>query len=152
LIDSDAKSKIIILLTDGENTKGKISPLTAADIAASDSVNIKVYTICFGKKTGEIWAEGKHFNGEKRSGYVNAFFDEKTLEQIANKTGGEYFRATDNESLEGIYNTINKLETSEIENIKFNNKTEEFYLFSLIALGLFLLSFTLKTTYFRGIN
>ena len=149
---SKTKSKIVILLTDGENTTGKISPLTAADLAASYSVNIKVYTICFGEKSGEIWAEGKHFNGKKLNGYVNSFFDEETLKQIANKTGGKYFRATNNESLEGIYNTIDELETSEIESIKFNTETEEFYLFSLIALGLFLISFILKITYFKGIN
>ena len=152
LIDSDAKSKIVILLTDGENTKGKISPLTAADIAASDSINIKVYTIGVGTKGMAKSPVAIDFNGRFVYDYVEVKIDEKTLKEIANKTGGEYFRATNNESLEGIYNTINKLETSEIESIKFNTKTEEFYLFSLIALGLFLLSFILKITYFRGIN
>ena len=152
LMDSEAKSKIVILLTDGENTKGKISPLTAADIAASDSINIKVYTIGVGTKGMAKSPVAIDFNGRFIYDYVEVKIDEKTLTEIANKTGGEYFRATNNESLEGIYNTINKLETSEIENVKFNTKTEEFYLFSLIALGLFLLSFILKITYFRGIN
>lgn len=152
LMDSEAKSKIVILLTDGENTKGKISPLTAADIAASDSINIKVYTIGVGTKGMAKSPVAIDFNGRFVYDYVEVKIDEKTLTEIANKTGGEYFRATNNESLEGIYNTIDKLETSEIENVKFNTKTEEFYLFSLIALGLFLLSFILKITYFRGIN
>ena len=152
LMDSEAKSKIVILLTDGENTKGKISPLTAADIAASDSINIKVYTIGVGTKGMAKSPVAIDYNGRFIYDYVEVKIDEKTLTEIANKTGGEYFRATNNESLEGIYNTINKLETSEIENVKFNTKTEEFYLFSLIALGLFLLSFILKITYFRGIN
>ena len=152
LMDSEAKSKIVILLTDGENTKGKISPLTAADIAASDSINIKVYTIGVGTKGMAKSPVAIDFNGRFVYDYVEVKIDEKTLTEIANKTGGEYFRATNNESLEGIYNTINKLETSEIENVKFNTKTEEFYLFSLIALGFFLLSFLLKITYFRGIN
>ena len=152
LMDSEAKSKIVILLTDGENTKGKISPLTAADIAASDSINIKVYTIGVGTKGMAKSPVAIDFNGRFIYDYVEVKIDEKTLTEIANKTGGEYFRATNNESLEGIYNTINKLETSEIENVKFNTKTEEFYLFSLIALGLFLLSFIFKITYFRGIN
>jgi len=152
LMDSEAKSKIVILLTDGENTKGKISPLTAADIAASDSINIKVYTIGVGTKGMAKSPIAIDFNGRFVYDYVEVKIDEKTLTEIANKTGGEYFRATNNESLEGIYNTIDKLETSEIESVKFNTQTEEFYLFSLIALGLFLLSFILKITYFRGIN
>ena len=92
------------------------------------------------------------FNGKFIYDYVEVKIDEKTLTQIANKTGGRYFRATNNESLKGIYNTIDKLETSEIESIKFNTQTEEFYLFSLIALAIFLISFILKITYFKGIN
>ena len=152
LMDSEAKSKIVILLTDGENTKGKISPLTAADIAASDSINIKVYTIGVGTKGMAKSPVAIDYNGRFIYDYVEVKIDEKTLTEIANKTGGEYFRATNNKSLEGIYNTIDELETSEIESIKFNTKTEKFYLFSLIALGLFLLSFILKITYFRGIN
>jgi len=149
---SKTKNKIVILLTDGENTAGKISPLTAADIAASDSINIKVYTIGVGTKGMAKSPVDIYPNGRFVYDYVEVKIDEKTLTEIANKTGGQYFRATDNESLEGIYNTIDELETSEIESVKFNTKTEEFYLFSLIALGLFLLSFILKITYFRGIN
>jgi len=149
---SKTKSKIVILLTDGENTAGKISPLTAADIAASDSMNVKVYTIGVGTKGMARSPVAIDFNGKFRYDYVEVKIDEKTLTEIANKTGGKYFRATNNESLEGIYNTIDELETSEIESVKFNTETEEFYLFSLIALGLFLISFILKITYFKGIN
>lgn len=152
LIDSDAKSKIVILLTDGENTTGNISPITAATFAASDSVNVKVYTIGVGTKGMAKSPVSIDFNGRMVYDYVEVKIDEKTLTKIADITGGEYFRATDNASLKEIYNTIDKLETSELESIKFNNKTEEFYLFSLIALGFFLLSFILKITYFRGIN
>ena len=150
LKDSKTKNKIIILLTDGENTAGKISPLTAADIAASDT--IKVYTIGVGTKGVARSPTGIYPNGRFKYDYVEVKIDEKTLTEISNKTGGEYFRATDNESLEGIYNTIDDLETSEIESVKFNTETEEFYLFSLIALGLFLISFILKITYLKGIN
>ena len=150
LRDSDAKSKIVILLTDGENTRGNISPITAATEAASDSV--KVYTIGVGTKGMAKSPVTIDFNGRMVYDYVEVKIDEKTLTKIADITGGEYFRATDNASLKEIYNTIDKLETSELESIKFNNKTEEFYLFSLIALGFFLLSFILKITYFRGIN
>ena len=78
--------------------------------------------------------------------------DEKTLTEIANKTGGMYFRATDNKSLKGIYEKINELETTEIESVKFNTKNEEFYIFTLVSLFAYLLSFLLKKTYFRSIN
>ena len=138
---SKTKSKIVILLTDGENTTGKISPLTAADIAASDSMNVKVYTIGVGTKGMARSPVAIDFNGNFVYDYVEVKIDEQTLTEIANKTGGRYFRATNNESLKEIYNTIDELETSEIESIKFNTQTEEFYLFSLIALGLFLISF-----------
>ena len=152
LIDSETKSKIIILLTDGENTKGKISPLTAAEIAASDSVGIKVYTIGVGTKGMAKSPVAVDFNGNFIYDFVEVKIDEESLTEIAKKTGGQYFRATDNVSLKEIYNTINKLETSELESIKFNTKNEEFYLFSWIALVLFLLSFLLQISYFRKIS
>ena len=152
LIDSETKSKIIILLTDGENTKGKISPLTAAEIAASDSVGIKVYTIGVGTKGMAKSPVALDFNGNFIYDFVEVKIDEESLTEIAKKTGGQYFRATDNVSLKEIYNTINKLETSELESIKFNTKNEEFYLFSWIALVLFLLSFLLQISYFRKIS
>lgn len=152
LIDSETKSKIIILLTDGENTKGKISPLTAAEIAASDSVGIKVYTIGVGTKGMAKSPVAIDFNGNFIYDFVEVKIDEESLTEIAKKTGGQYFRATDNVSLKEIYNTINKLETSELESIKFNTKNEEFYLFSWIALVLFLLSFLLQISYFRKIS
>ena len=152
LIESETKSKIIILLTDGENTKGKISPLTAADIAASDSMNVKVYTIGVGTKGMAKSPVAIDFNGKFIYDYVEVKIDEKTLKEIANKTGGQYFRATNNKSLEEIYNTIDNLEKSKIESVKFNTKNEEFYLFALIALTLLLFSFIFKITYLRGIN
>ena len=152
LIDSETKSKIIILLTDGENTKGKISPLTAAEIAASDSVGIKVYTIGVGTKGMAKSPVAIDFNGNFIYDFVDVKIDEQSLTEIAKKTGGQYFRATDNISLKEIYNTINKLETSELESIKFNTKNEEFYLFSWIALALFLLSFFLQISFFRKIS
>ncbi len=152
LIDSETKSKIIILLTDGENTKGKISPLTAAEIAASDSVGIKVYTVGVGTKGMAKSPVALDFNGNFIYDFVEVKIDEESLTEIAKKTGGQYFRATDNVSLKEIYNTINKLETSELESIKFNTKNEEFYLFSWIALVLFLLSFLLQISYFRKIS
>ena len=147
---STTENKIVILLTDGENTAGIIDPETAADMASADS--IKVYTIGIGTKGMAKYPKRVDNRGRIIYEYMEVKIDEETLTEIANKTGGRYFRATDNESLEGIYNTIDELETSEIESVKFNTETEEFYLFSLIALGLFLISFILKITYFKGIN
>jgi len=152
LIDSESESKIVILLTDGENTKGKISPFDAAKIAASDSVNIKVYTIGVGTKGMAKSPVALDYNGNFVYDYVEVKIDEKTLTEIANKTGGMYFRATDNKSLKGIYEKINELETTEIESVKFNTKNEEFYIFTLVSLFTYLLSFLLKKTYFRSIN
>lgn len=152
LIDSESESKIVILLTDGENTKGKISPFDAAKIAASDSVNIKVYTIGVGTKGMAKSPVALDYNGNYVYDYVEVKIDEKTLTEIANKTGGMYFRATDNKSLKGIYKKINELETTEIESVKFNTKNEEFYIFTLVSLFVYLLSFLLKKTYFRSIN
>ena len=152
LIDSESESKIVILLTDGENTKGKISPFDAAKIAASDSVNIKVYTIGVGTKGMAKSPVALDYNGNFVYDYVEVKIDEKTLTEIANKTGGMYFRATDNKSLKGIYEKINELETTKIESVKFNTKNEEFYIFTLVSLFAYLLSFLLKKTYFRSIN
>ena len=152
LNDSEAKSKIIILLTDGENTvNGEVAPLTAANIAGSASIGIKVYTICFGEETGKIWAEGKDFSGKPVRNWVNSFFDEETLQKIAKITGGEYFRSTNSKSLKEIYDKIDLLEKTKIETRKFNTKNEEFYPLALMALLCLLLSFILQITYFRKI-
>ena len=152
LKDSKAKSKIVILLTDGENNvNGEVAPLTAANIAGSDSIGIKVYTICFGKETGRIWAEGKDVSGKTKRGWVDSFFDEETLQEIAKITGGEYFRSTNRESLKEIYDKIDLLEKTKIETKIFNTKNEEFYPLALIALLSLLLSFILQITYFRKI-
>jgi len=152
LKDSEAKSKIIILLTDGENTvNGEVAPLTAANIAGSDLIGIKVYAICFGKETGFIRVEGKHVNGEKVRGKIPSFFDEETLKKIAKITRGEYFRSTNRKSLKEIYKKIDLLEKTEIETKIFNTKNEEFYPLAFASLFSFLLSFLLQITYFRKI-
>jgi Ca-activated chloride channel family protein len=149
LSHSNAESKIIILLTDGVNSVDEISLVSAANDAASDS--IKIYTIGVGTD-GIIKVPVRDMLG--RIFYENrrVEIDEKTLKKISSKTGGKYFRATDNESLKEIYNIIDELETYEIKTVNFINKTEEFYVFSLIALVIYLLSFILKITYFKGIN
>ena len=153
LINSEAKSKVVILLTDGENNKGKISPLTAAEIAASDSVQVKVYTIGVGSKgMAKSPVAIYPYTNKFIYDYVEVKIDEKTLTDIAEMTGGRYFRATDNNSLKEIYSEINDLETTKLDSIKFNTKTEEFWKFSLIALFLYILSFVLKISYFKKIS
>lgn len=152
LMNSETKSKIIILLTDGENNSGKISPYTAADIASADSIKIKVYTIGVGTKGMAKSPVAIDFNGKFIYDYVEVKIDEETLKNIANKTGGQYFRATDNNSLKEIYEEINELETTEITTVKFSTINEKFYIFSLIAFTLLLISLLLQITYFRKIN
>ena len=149
---SDARSKIVILLTDGENTSGKIAPMTAAQIAASDSIKIKVYTIGVGTKGMAKSPIAIDFNGKFIYDWVEVKIDEETLKNIAKKTGGRYFRATDNKSLKEIYKEIDKLETTEIETIKFHMQNEEFYILALISLCMLIISSMLKITYFRTIN
>ena len=159
---SEAKSKIVILLTDGENTSGKISPITAAKIAALDSIpisdilkmpgKIKVYTIGVGTKGMAQSPVAMDYNGNFIYDYVEVMIDEETLKEIAKITGGQYFRATDNESLSGIYDKINELETTKLPTIIHNDYQEKFYVFSISSLVILLLSFLLQFTYFRTIN
>jgi len=153
LINSESKSKVVILLTDGENNKGKISPLTAAEIAASDSVQVKVYTIGVGSKgMAKSPVAIDPSTNKFIYDYVEVKIDEKTLTDIAEMTGGQYFRATDNNSLKEIYSEINDLERTKLDSITFNTKNEEFWKFSLIALFLYVLSFVLKISYFKKIS
>jgi Ca-activated chloride channel family protein len=136
LKDSKAKSKIIILLTDGVNNNGFIDPDMAADIAKQ--FKIKVYTIGIGTNGMAEFPYAIAPNGSFLFKMMPVEIDVKLLQNIANKTGGKYFRATSNSKLESIYNEINKLETTEIEELKFYDYDEKFRFFTLLA-GLFLL-------------
>jgi Ca-activated chloride channel family protein len=145
LKDSKTKSKVIILLTDGENNRGFIDPNAAKEIAKS--MGIRVYTIGVGS---EGYAQvpiqtnaGVIMQREKVS------IDEKLLTQIANETGGVYFRARDNESLNAIYKEIDKLEKSKVEYTTYSRFSEEFLPFALVAFGLILLEMILRLTIFR---
>tara|TARA_B100000902_G_scaffold399893_2_gene473407 strand:- start:1456 stop:2472 length:1017 start_codon:yes stop_codon:yes gene_type:complete len=153
LIESDSKSKVIILLTDGENTAGKITPETASEIASSDSINIKIYSIGIGTKG---MAKTPVAYDEDRNRYIYDYaevrIDEETLTNISNKTGGKYFRATDNKSLQEIYAKIDELETSEIETYKYQLSQEKFTIPSIIALVLIFISFLLQKTIYRKIH
>ncbi len=136
LKDSKAKSRIIILLTDGVNNNGFIDPDMAAEIA--QKFKIKVYTIGIGTNGMAEFPYAIAANGSFLFKMMPVEIDEKLLRRIANKTGGKYFRATSNSKLENIYNEINKLETTEIEELKFYDYDEKFRFFALLG-GLFLL-------------
>src|SRR6202000_723179 len=145
LRNSPSKSKVIILLTDGENNGGLIDPNTAKEIAKQ--VGVRVYTVGMGTEgfapVPVQTPGGVVMQREK----VN--IDEKLLTQIANETGGHYYRAKDNESLKNIYSEIDKLEKSKIEVTGLRRYTEQFYPFALIAALLLALELLLKWTLLR---
>ncbi|MEX2380288.1 MAG: VWA domain-containing protein [Vicingaceae bacterium] len=149
LRESDAKSRVVILLTDGFNTQGSIPPLTAAEIA--HEFGVRVYTIGVGT-LGKAPYPFKTSFGTTAYQNVEVKIDETTLKEIAQMTGGKYFRATNNRSLAAIYDEIDQLEKSKIEVTEYRKKKEEFFPFALIAAILLLLEFTLKNTVYRSIN
>ena len=148
LKDSKAKSKIIILLTDGVNNAGFIEPETASDIAKE--YGIKVYTIGIGTNGMAEFPYAIAPNGSFLFKMMQVEIDVNLLQSIAKKTGGKYFRATSNQKLEAIYNEINKLETTEIEELKFYDYDEKFRPFALLALVLLVLEVGLRNTIFRS--
>ena len=140
LRESDAKSKVIILLTDGVNNRGEIAPQTAAEIAKAQG--IRVYTIGVGTE-GMAPYPAVDIYGTPTGGTVMAKveIDEKTLRSIAEMTGGEYFRATDKAKLKAIYDQINQLEKSKVEVTEHVTYHEQFLLWVLAGLGLLVLEF-----------
>lgn len=148
LKDSKAKSKIIILLTDGVNNTGFIEPQTASDLAIE--FGIKTYTIGLGTNGNALSPIAYNADGSFRYGMRQVEIDEELLKDIASVTGGRYFRATDNESLEEIYDEINKLEKTEVEEFKYYRYEEKFRLWVLLAGGLLLLEWILRNTLFRS--
>ena len=149
LKDSKAKSKVIILLTDGVNNSGFIDPNTAADLA--QSFGIKTYTIGLGSNGNALAPIAINPNGTFRYGLTKVKIDEKLLESIAKLTGGIYFRATDNERLKDIYEEINKLEKTEVEEFKYSNAQEMFRSFVLISCFLIFLEWLLRSTIFKSL-
>lgn len=147
LKDSKAKSKVIILLTDGTNNKGDISPLTAADIAKS--FGIRVYTIGVG--TNGMAPYPLLVAGTIQ--YINTpvEIDEKTLTQIAITTNGNYFRATNNSKLKEVYKEIDKLERTKLNVKQYSKRHEEYQWFALIALLFLLLEFYLRNSILKKI-
>ncbi|WP_047548671.1 vWA domain-containing protein [Psychroserpens sp. Hel_I_66] len=148
LKDSKAKSKIIILLTDGVNNSGFIDPKIASELAVE--YGIKVYTIGLGTNGMALSPYTILPNGNFQYRRVQVEIDEALLNEIADVTGGRYFRATDNKKLKEIYNEINKLEKTEIEEIKYTTYDEKYRPLILIALGLLLIEVLLRFTVFRS--
>ena len=148
LKDSRAKSKVIILLTDGVNNSGFIDPKIASELAVE--YQIKTYTIGLGSNGRARAPVGLLPNGKFQYGMTKVEIDEDLLKEIAEKTGGLYFRATNNKKLEEIYGEINKLEKTEIEEFKYYNYNEKFRPLVLLALVLILIEWFLKNTLFRS--
>lgn len=148
LKDSKAKSKVIILLTDGVNNSGTIEPETASDIAKE--FGIKVYTIGLGSNGMAMYPYSIAPNGDFIFRMMKVEIDEQLMKNIAKNTGGKYFRANSNSKLETIYNEINKLETTEIEELKFYDYDEKYRSFLIFAGILLLLEVGLRNTVYRS--
>jgi len=147
LKDSEAKSKVVILLTDGENNRGEIAPITAAEIAKT--FGIRVYTIGIGTMGMAPYPIQTPFGVQIRD--IEVKIDEKTLQEISDITGGKYFRATDNKTLTAIYKEIDRLERTKIENKEFSKKNEEYRKYAIGALVLALFAMILQFVVFRHI-
>ncbi len=147
LKESEAKSKVVILLTDGVNNAGYIKPMTAAEIA--QEYEIKVYTIGVGSTGDALTPVSRRSNGKYVFGLTRVEIDEALLTEIAKMTGGKYFRATSVQNLEKVYAEIDKLEKIEIETTSIKRYSEEFYNFALFGMLLLVLELLLRYTILR---
>ena len=145
--DSQAKSKVIILLTDGVNNTGEIAPVTAAEIAKT--FGIRVYTIGVGTQGEAPYPIPTAFGVQYQN--VPVEIDEQVLKQIASTTGGQYFRATDNSSLKEIYSEIDQLEKTKISVQEFSKKQEEYKNWALLVFAFLLIEVLLRNTVLRNI-
>lgn len=148
LKSSKAKSRVIILLTDGVNNTGSMTPEMASDFA--DQFDIKIYTIGIGTNGFAEQPTGETFNGQMIFRNMPVKIDEELMQDIAKKTGGKYFRATDNNSLKAIYDEINTLEKSEIKDKRYLNYDEKFRPWLWLGLILILLEIVLRKTIYRS--
>lgn len=147
LKDSEALSKVIILMTDGVNNTGFMDPKIASELAVAS--DIKVYTIGLGTNGKAMTPVALNANGSFQFGLAPVELDEKLMKQIAADTGGKYFRATNNKKLEAIYKEIDKLEKTEIEEFRFYTTDEKFRPLVLLGLLLLAIEMVLKYTLFR---
>ena len=151
LRNSKAKSKIIILMTDGVNTiENAMPPQVGAQLAKSN--NIKVYSIGIGTNGYALMPTQTDIFGDLVFNEVEVKIDEPVLREIAQTTGGKYFRATSNQSLEDVYNEINQLEKSELKSTKLYNYEEYFRFFLWIALGVLLLDALLRWVFYKVLS
>ncbi|HID38760.1 MAG TPA: VWA domain-containing protein, partial [Calditrichaeota bacterium] len=148
LRDSKAKSKIIILLTDGVNNRGQVDPITAARIA--QAYGVKIYTIGAGTRGTAMYPVDDPVLG-RRYVPMRVEIDEKVLKEIARITGGAYFRATDSSKLREIYKEIGEMEKTKIEVKEYTRYKEYFLYFLVTGLFLLLLELVLANTYFKKI-
>lgn len=147
LRESEAKSKVVILLTDGVSNAGTVQPIDAAQIA--EQLGIRVYTIGVGTTGKALSPVARYPTGQYRYDYVDVEIDEATLQAIAERTGGKYFRATDEEKLKEIYGEIDRLERTRIKVTEHRSKHEEYFPFALLGAGLLLMGFVLDRTLLR---
>lgn len=145
--DSKAKSRVIILLTDGTNNRGDIDPVTAAELAKT--FGIRVYTIGIGTRGKAPYPFQTAYGVQYQN--IDVVIDEEPLKQIAGVTGGEYYRATDNNSLKGIYNEIDKLEKTKFNVKEYSKKNEEYRVFAIAALIFLLMEIFIRITVLRRI-
>ena len=148
LKDSKAKSKVVILLTDGRNNRGELDPVTAARVA--EAFDVRIYTIGAGKRGEALYPVDDPLFG-KRYVRVPVQIDEELLQQVADITGGKYFRATDKESLEQIYGEIGEMEKTKIEVTEYTRYSELFLPYLFAGMILLLLEILLANTKFRKI-
>jgi len=143
--ESESKSKVCILLSDGDNTAGNIDPITAAELAAA--YEIKIYTIIVGQE-GMV-PFGKDYFG--RPNLVENTIDETTMRKIAKLGGGEFFRVTDNEALKNVFNRIDQYEKAEIKETRFKDTADYYYIYLQWAVVLFLIWLLLKSTFLSNV-
>ncbi len=148
LRNSDVESKVIILLTDGRNNRGELDPITASQIAKA--MNIKIYTIGMGKEGTVMYPLDDPVRGQ-RLVPIQSDIDEEILQQIADNTGGSYFRATDEKKLEEIFNQIDEMEKTEIQVTEYTRYAELFEWFAIPLFALLVLEIVLSQTVFRKI-
>jgi len=143
--ESESKSKVLILLSDGDNTAGNIDPITAAELA--HAYGIKIYTIAIGKE-GRV-PFGKDFFGRTR--YVENTLDETNLRKIADIGEGEFFRVSDNQALENVFALIDQYEKAEIKETRFKDTTDYYMVYLIWAILLFLVWMALKSTFIANV-
>ena len=148
--NSPSKSKVIILVSDGESNQGNISPIAAAEIANDN--NIKTYTIGIGKDGKILAGYTTGFFGGKQPQYVENTFNEKTLKTIAKKTGGKYFRARNENGLKTIFKTINDLEKTEFKESHYKTFKNYFHIYLIWGFIFFLIWLTLKLSFINNLS